>query len=266
MPSPRPSALLEDVKRRAHSEGLNLCGVVSAAEFDRCQPPGKRAQELFPDGATILVIASGGRAFWQTTCGDHQPPPRPGREAGLVDRRCSEVVEELSHHLAGHGHANKTVYPDDRPTLNFPRMGEMAGLGTVSPVLGMLLHPDFGLWVNFRAAVLIAGSPFGTDWPRAVPTTFQPCATCARPCVEACPANVYDPSGDIHLEQCAQHRHTGGCADGCDVLRACPVGAEHRHNGGEAAICHEHSLAGMRRKYGLGMWKLMPRPIRDWLC
>jgi hypothetical protein len=258
MPS-QASPLLEALTGRASTQGLNLAGLVAVDEYDRCQPPGQRAGELLPGCETILVIASGGRGFWEKTDGGGRSPRWPDHP---LHRRTVAVVKELRATLSRHGWPCRAVYPGRRPTLNFRRMGEMAGLGTISPVVGMLVHPDYGLWVSFRAALLVAGTPFGTDWKKPVPPAFQPCATCARPCVDACPVQVYDGRGQMHLHQCARHRHTGGCAHGCDARRACPVGAEHRYGPVEEAFRHTHALAAMRRHYGLGTWRLVPRAVR----
>ena len=70
------------------------------------------------------------------------------------------------------------------------------------------------------------------------------------------------PGGEAHLDRCAGHRHSGGCATGCDVRRVCPVGSEHRYGVEEETFRHSYSLATLRRWYGLGMWRFVPRRLR----
>lgn len=247
MPSHRPTSL-EEVLQLTLPQGINLAGLVASAEFDRCQPRGRRAGELLPGCGTILVVGSGGRA----------PAGRPP-----LQRCAAEVEHLLLDWLAERGHTCRAVRPGDRATLNFGHMGEMAGLGTVSPVVGKLIHPEFGPWVDILCAVLVVGEPFGGQWEREVLPSFQPCLTCARPCVPACPAKVHDGQGHSDLRRCAQHRHSGGCSEGCDVRRACPIGAEHRHAPEEETLRQSWGLAALRRQHGLGVWRFVPRSLRN---
>ncbi len=159
-------------------------------------------------------------------------------------------------------HPRRVLQPDDRRSLNFSQLAEMAGMGTISPVLGLLLHPQYGSWVSLRLAILLpaealqgASEPDGLDG-------FQPCLTCSQPCVQACPVEVFDGAGGANMLACASHRHRGGCRDGCEARRACPVGAEQRYGPQEESFRHAYSLFAMRRHYGLGLWRLWPRSWR----
>jgi hypothetical protein len=53
------------------------------------------------------------------------------------------------------------------------------------------------------------------------------------------------------MRACAEHRHAGHCADGCDARRACPIGADARYGPVEERFRHAYSLYSMRRHYGL---------------
>jgi hypothetical protein len=46
------------------------------------------------------------------------------------------------------------------------------------------------------------------------------------------------------------------------VRRACPVGTEHRYATDEEAHRQAHSLFAMRKWYGLGIWRFVPRFLR----
>ena len=205
-----------------------------------------RASERLPGCGTLLVVGTGGQH------GGEPVDPRTGDPA----------VEDLVTWLRGQNHECCALYPRCDPHC-FAQMGELAGLGTVSPVLGRLMHPEFGLWVNIRAVVLIAGEPFGFSPPPL--TDFDPCATCSMPCVEACPAGVYEPHGHPEPERCGQHLHRGGCTHGCGALLACPIGKEHRDTPERATVRVSNLAAAMRKAYGLGLWGLLPQVIRRWL-
>lgn len=253
------AALLDDVRRDAARHGFNLVGSVAAESFDRSQPRGRRAAELWPACRSILVIGSGGGALWQAVW-NGRPRRRPSPGFHPIDDHTASYVEGLLRTLRRRDVQACAVYPDDRPTLGFVPLGEMAGLGTVSPVIGQLLHPEYGPWVSLRAAVLV-DEEIGTSADERL-VGFQPCTHCSRPCVRACPRQVYDGRGGADLVRCGEHRHAGHCADGCDVRRACPVGAAHRYGREEESFRHAYSLYTMRRHLGLGLWKWVPRRLR----
>jgi epoxyqueuosine reductase QueG len=250
------------VRAQAADGGLNLVGVVVGEEFDQCQPCQARASQMLPGCGTIVVLGSGGSGFWQkmVAAGGDVGPPRPRHHP--IERRTREIAAGVIALLAERGIPAHAVFPDDRNPINFVQLAECAGLGTVSPVIGLLLHPVYGPWVSLRAAILVRGTPFGARGQREVPASFQPCATCPRPCVQACPVSAYDGSGSFDAKACAHHRERGGSSDGCAVRRACPVGISHRYGADEESFRHAYSLFAMRRHYGIGLWKLVPRRLR----
>ena len=249
--------LFDEVTRRARDYGLNLSGVVAREDFDACQPKGRRAVELQPDCGSILVFGSGGRSLWERAAEEHDAagPPK-------VREHVHRAVEDLVQLLHHRGKACRSVYPEQQPWLNFLHLGEMAGLGTVSPVIGMLLHPEFGPWLRLRAAILVPGQPFGNDWRPAVAPSFQPCLDCSRPCTSSCPAEVFDGQGSSDVRRCADHRHTGGCDTRCDARMACPIGDQAGYCKEEEEIRHQDCLRVMRRHYGMGVWRMVPSAFR----
>lgn len=239
-----------ELAARALGHGFNLVGFVDAAEFDACQPAGRRADDLAPGCGTVFLLGSGGRGLWEHI-ESVQGPIGAAREGfHPIDEWSAAAGADLLAWLADVGVAARLGMPDDPEALNFMQLAECARWGTISPVIGLLLHPEFGPWVSLRAALLLDGQPFGAV-PLEQDEPFQPCSTCDRPCVPACPVGVYDSNGGMQLEVCASHRHAGHCASGCDPRRACPVGAEARYGPEEEAFRHAYSLFSMRRHYGL---------------
>ena len=217
-------SLLCEIEERAARAGFNLVGAVAAAHFDKSQPCGRRATEIWPECDTILVLGGGGSSLWQTIF-DGRPSPSARSSIHPIADYTATWVDGLLNDLGESGITGRTVYPDDRVTLNFMQLAEAAGLGTVSPVVGQLIHPEFGLWVGLRAAVLLSGEPFSESETEPKALGFQPCLRCHRPCLPACPTAVYDGNGGMDAVACGNHRHRGNCTGGCDVRRACPVGA-----------------------------------------
>lgn len=264
-PSPDAAAELDlaQLREQAQAFGMNLVAAVDREDFDACQPAGRRASERAPWCGQILVLAAGGTALWEQMSAaecrdpDAQRKPRPGLHP--VDAWSRQGALELREVLARHGVRSEISSPDEKGALNFGQLGEAAGFGTISPIIGILLNPEFGPWVSLRAALLIEGHPF----PTAQRSTFQPCTTCAKPCVHACPVQTLDGHGGFALERCAEHRLGGGCHDGCDVRRSCPVGAGHRYGAAEESFRHAYSLFSMRKYFGRGLWRYVPRFLRQ---
>ena len=264
MQHPSPATLLDACRSRAIARGFGLFGVVSARRFDRCQPAGRRITDRRPAAETLLLLGHGGSGGWDAMLRDGVTPgqPRPGYHPIDDHSRC--VASEIGEILDAQGVGSAVVLPSDRCTLNFLQLGEEAGFGTISPVIGLLLHPRFGPWISLRAAVLVDGCPFGeSPWTPSISHEYQPCVGCSRPCVSACPSQAYSVHLQVpQVERCATHRDRGGCATGCDVRRACPVGAEERFSGDEEAFRHTYSLFMLRRAFGLGGWRFVPSFIR----
>lgn len=254
-------ALLPQIAQFARERGLQLCGAVAVREFDATQPAGRRAVERRSACGTLLVLASGGRSCWERVVeahGGQLETARPGYHP--IDAWSRAIADAVIAMLHAAGLGAQASYPDEPQPLNFRQLAEQAGLGTISPVLGHLLHPEYGPWVSLRVAILIDGTPFGERPGQAL--EFEPCTHCDRPCVRACPAEVYATGEGALLERCATHRLAGGCRDGCATLRACPLGAAHRYGPAEERFRSAYSLFAMRRWLGVGRWKFVPQRWR----
>lgn len=252
--------LLSTVQQLAARNGLNLLGLVDAQRFDGCQPRELRSATLQPGCGTIVVLATAGKSMWLEFERQGRRPP-----ADLSDNEVDELAlagaTGIQAELRGQGLAVELV-DARKPRLNFGQLAEAAGFGVVSPVSGLFLHPDYGPWVRMRAALLVPGKPFGEVQNASIVEQFQPCCTCKRPCIAACPSAVHDGEGNSDRARCAGHRHQGGCQSGCHSRIACPIGAEHADADGPQVHVHSMSLRTMQRWFGLGWWRMVPRMFR----
>ena len=253
-------SLLSSVQQQATRNGLNLVGLVAAERFDSCQPREQRSSSLQPGCGTIVVLATAGKRLWlEFQRQGRQFPKSMSDEAAdeLAMAGAASIAEELSR--GGH---RARLLDARRPRMNFGQLAEAAGFGVVSPVSGLFLHPEYGPWVRMRAALLVPGTPFGEIADASIVDHFQPCCTCLRPCIAACPSAVYDGEGNSDRERCAGHRHQGGCLSGCHSRIACPIGVE--HGDAEGFMVHAHSMSRrtMQRWFGLGWWRIVPRRFR----
>ena len=123
----------------------------------------------------------------------------------------------------------RAAFPSDGPPwLPFQRWAMRAEGLRASP-LGVLIHPEYGLWHAYRAA-LVFDRPI--DLPVS-PRADHPCDTCiARPCLTSCPVGAVTAAG-YAVDNCAKHVSSAdgmACRSfGCLARRACPVGSDYQY-------------------------------------
>ncbi|MGH7126549.1 MAG: ferredoxin [Stellaceae bacterium] len=230
--APGVDLTLDEVVQKAAAAGLAARGAFHPSEDDVVPP--------LPDSGhagTVVMLGFVGRAQWPAFAGS--PEASDGRPHPL-DRWSRRVLSALAADLGA-----AALYPfGGPPWLPFQRWAAKA-----EPVrrsaLGMLIHPDWGLWHSYRGALAFAehlALPERVERP-------SPCDTCAaKPCLSACPVHAFTIErydGDA----CAAHlRSANGteCLElGCRAREACPVGAEHRY-GAEQASFHMSAFLASR--------------------
>ncbi|TIR48865.1 MAG: hypothetical protein E5X26_05025, partial [Mesorhizobium sp.] len=122
----------------------------------------------------------------------------------------------------------RAVSPSDRPYLPFQQWA-MRAEGLKPSPLGILMHPQYGLWHAYRGALLFEEEIFLPEPREAI----HLCDTCVeKPCMNSCPVDAYSEQGFAH-EACLGHvRGPGGglCrTSGCLDRNACPYGADYRY-------------------------------------
>ena len=141
----------------------------------------------------------------------------------------------------------RAVYPFDMsPPYPFLTWARRGGAGHVSP-LGLNIHPTYGLWHAYRAALLF---PVAFDLPRGGGGA-HPCETCAgKPCLSACPVSAFDGQS-YDVTACAGHLTVtpdGPCMSlGCLARHACPVGQGFAYAGAQANF-HMRAFLAARAK------------------
>jgi hypothetical protein len=204
-------------------------------------PTAEDGLPLAPGGsaATLLLVGNVGPGMWQAFS---TAPERDGRPHPL-DAWTRRVVDELAAAVRA-----QALYAFTGPPYwPFQRWAMRAEPVTPSP-LGILIHPEYGLWHAYRAALLFA------DRLELPPTEARPspCASCAlRPCLSACPVGAFTPAG-YDVVCCVDHiSGTAGamCMEkGCRAREACPVGAKYRYSAAQEAFHMEAFLC--RRSAG----------------
>lgn len=180
--------------------------------------PGDALPEL-PSGdpaATVLMVGNSGPGMWRAFSTSTEA--RDGLEHPL-NRWTRRQVDAIAATVGG-----LALYPfDATPVWPFQRWAARAEPVHSSP-LGLLIHPQYGLWHAYRAALVL-----GLDMPLpALAVAASPCLGCAdQPCLSTCPVGAFSASG-YNVAACAAHLDKPAGADclqgGCLARRACPVG------------------------------------------
>jgi hypothetical protein len=202
--------------------------------------PDDRAPEVAPGVAarTIALAGNAGPDMWRAFTAAVEPEP------DSLDVWSKRVLDELATALGG-----RAVFPFDRPHLPFQRWACRAEPCHASP-LGILVHPDYGLWHGYRGAIAFAER---IDLPPPDPRP-SPCETCPdRPCLDTCPVDAFTGDG-YDVPACASHLaslDTGDClAYGCRARRVCPVGRSYRYEPAQAQF-HMAAFLRARRREGV---------------
>jgi len=212
--------VLASIVAAIEGHGLAARGAFPTGEADR-------AHGL--DGlATIVLVGAAGSTGWDVFA--RSPEAGDGRGHPL-DRWSRRVIDALALEMGA-----KALYPfGGPPHWPFQRWALRAESVHASP-LGLLIHPDHGLWHSYRGAL-------GFAEPIAMPQQelrASPCAICAgRPCLSACPVGAFSIDR-FDAAACAGHlrRPEGGACleEGCLARRACPVGVDRAHPPAQAGF------------------------------
>jgi hypothetical protein len=178
--------------------------------------PPEPGEKGFAGVATVILVGNAGGAMWAAFAPHVDGEPHP------LDRWTRAVVEPIAERFGA-----RAVFPFGADAPPFQRWAERAETLHRSP-LGILIHPEYGLWHAYRAALLFAEElPLPPRSDRA-----NPCESCvAKPCLSACPVGAFTPDG-YDVPACAAHlrRLDATCASaGCHARNACPVGAKWRY-------------------------------------
>jgi hypothetical protein len=201
---------------------------------------GEDRAPALPDGrvaVALLLAGQVGASLWRRFEGEARPEPDP------LDAWSERALREVAARFDA-----AVVLPNDGP----PRPPFQAWAQRAEPVhpspLGLLIHPEHGLWHAYRGALVFAERlvlPPRESRP-------SPCASCAdRPCLHACPVGAFTDPG-FEAARCASHLESGSgeaCfRSGCLARAACPVGRAHRYPPDQARFHLRAFLQGLGRR------------------
>ncbi len=172
----------------------------------------------FPDGtptATLLLLGwTGGAQFPAFAASPEYADGAPDP----LDRYTRRLLAKAARDLNAH-----PLHPGEGPPyLPFQRWAIRAEALTQSP-LGLLIHPQWGLFHAYRGALALRERLPLTH----LPPQPSPCDGCAKPCLTACPVGAFT-IGAYDTATCAQHldttpHHPPCRTQGCAARLACPI-------------------------------------------
>ena len=243
-------SILQMLREASAPHGLNLVAATPVERYDRAVAEISRAAPLDPRARSIVVIGNGGGALWKALSAHAARNPGWWDRENPLDDFTREVVERDVGAAASAAGARFTiVYPfmNGSRTLNFIELGKIAGIAGPS-ILGVTVHPVYGPWIAFRAALLVDAV---IDSPGDA-AGFDPCPRCtARTCIPACPAAAVSIDAGWDIPKCLTHRVEvePDCAPRCHARAGCVLGPEHRYPDDELAYHQMRALRSMRPYY-----------------
>jgi epoxyqueuosine reductase len=237
------------ISNKAQPFGLNLIAAIPAERYEVAAAPAYRAGAIFRECRSIVLIGNGGGDFWRAFKRHTRANNTWLERQNPLDDFTREIIEQkIINPIQALGLRCMVVYPfGNGPTLNFMQLATVAGLAGPS-ISGVVVHPVFGPWIAFRAALLVDCE---IDHPGHA-IGFDPCPTCiTRSCITACPAAAVSFPSGWDIPRCLAHRIEAhpDCADRCDARVACVLGPDHRYSDDELAYHQARALAVMLPHY-----------------
>ena len=199
---------LEDIQTAAAISGLLTMGA------------------LHEDGKTIVLFGTGPE-FWSAFC---VSPEYLDGNKHPIDRWSKRSVGGLAKTFNG-----TCQFPSDGPPYPpFIRWALESGQFFQSPV-GMMVHPDVGLMISLRGALILPQEIPLPQWDAP-----SPCLTCSAPCTSSCPVEALTANAPYDITTCHAFFDTPEGTDcmtrGCIARRACPHSDTARRTDAQSAL------------------------------
>jgi ferredoxin-like protein FixX len=161
---------------------------------------------------SVLLVGHGGAGYWP-----HFQRWQARNEwiADPLDQWSRHVIDEVATKVGA-----RAVYPSDRPYLPFQQWA-MRAEGLKPSPLGILMHPEFGLWHAYRGALMLDRPLIFGEETRS----RHLCDRCReKPCLKVCPVGAFGADG-YDVGACRGHVRADGATcreQGCIARNACP--------------------------------------------
>jgi len=227
---------LVELKGKLAENGLSVLGALRLAN-NHCAA----GEGVFSGQYAILVGNEGGK-MWSFFA---QSPEYGDGGKDPMNRWTRRMLSKLTHDADC-----ELRYPFDKPYWPFQRIACEA-MGIKSSPLGILIHPEFGLWHAFRAIIIVSPN---NDLAEEIQNMIHqaqklihPCEICPdKPCLTACPVSAFNGTS-LDREACFQHLDEGNephcMKSGCMARNTCPVGSSFKYENAQIEF-HMKSYRG----------------------
>lgn len=221
--------------------GFNLFKVIEAAVYDNYFECSKKSKNLLDNSQSVIIVGFMGNKFWNILNNYITAKPDFMKSGGnIIDEYSIITVNQALDFLSKYSRNNTAVYPfgDKADYLDFRTLGRLGGVG-VDSILGMLINPEYGTWISFRGAILtdIVFDRYDNPLLR-----FNPCPSCSKPCIFACPVKSVSEKG-WNWRKCLDFRVSNSdCKSTCYSRRACPYGEKHQYSNDQFEHHHKFVL------------------------
>lgn len=213
----------EKIAAQLAASGLTAMGRFTIAADEAAARP-----ELA--GRQAMLFGNAGGAMWEAF---RQSPESADGARDPMNRWTQRIAGDA---LGGIDQA-EALFPFGDAIWPFQRWTKRA-LGVEASPLGLLIHPDWGLWFALRCAVLL---PEPQQAVPAIEKPIHPCDACVeKPCLSACPVGAFSVAG-YNVSACRSWLESRAssvestarnCMEaGCGAREACPVGRHWRYDG-----------------------------------
>lgn len=180
---------------------------------------------------SVVLLGNIGGSIWPAFSIWRDMPDNRLRQDPLDDWS-KAIIRPVAENLGA-----TAYFPSDPPWQPFQRWAMQAEGLKASP-LGILIHPEYGLWHGYRGAL---GFAEALENAETRDLSASPCDRCAqKPCLAACPADAVTAAA-FDVQSCRSHLRTqdgwAGCMTaGCLARNACPIGAAYRYPAAQLAF------------------------------
>lgn len=215
-----PKTSLAEIERALTAIGLVLRGAFHPEPGDKVP-----ALSAGAPARTLVLAGNAGGSMWAAFGNTERAPQH------ALDAWSRAVLEPIAARFGG-----AALFPGGAPPYPpFIAWAQRAGPVTSSPI-GLLIHPDYGLWHAYRGALAL---PDRLDLPEP-DTRPRPCDACpGKPCLTTCPVGAFTPSG-YQVRTCIDYLEStpgNACSShGCAARHACPVGRDYLYQPAQAAF------------------------------
>ena len=168
---------------------------------------------------SLVMIGNLGGRFWQ-----YFDRRKYGHYDNPLDSWTKDILTPIGNKYGG-----KLVYPFEGPPYYPFIVWAIRSEGLSNSPLGMLMHPQYGLWHAYRGALLLEEECIF----KVRAEDIHPCDTCLeKPCLRACPVGAFKEGSEFDVKSCRDYMNSSlenDCMDnGCKARKACMIGVEYQ--------------------------------------